>query len=287
MTNTIQEALYTETYIVYDSQTSRSYFSSGSDIEYPIPGSVGDLQIQLNSDITDNKMNYPLTAIHCVQSQCILNCETQPSGLSILRDRVAKGFLAPIEKVDIDNDAALVFVPKTGSAEVRLVNIDLHSLYIEKARCEVELIQAVSCDGCNKKAFLLFRPMNVKHPGAIYFTSNCSFEVNFVSCAQDFKLEYKSFKEFCALFFKDSNQTIFVHNVPLFEGAIELRQPFRADNNEISYSDILKSKSFINAIIDGFEIFTAFCLSISIITVLFSCIKAKIANKTANVAIKN
>lgn len=114
---------------------------------------------------------------------------------------------------------------------VLIGNVDIVSLDIEKAMCNVDKISSYGCIGCNQRPYVIFKEgikkaSSIKKEGIIAFESNCTFNKNYLSCTpKPFVLEVEELDAFCYIFMPSMNKTINIDTNIEFVGNLNPSQP--------------------------------------------------------------
>lgn len=114
----------------------------------------------------------------------------------------------------------------TATFNVMIGNVDIVSLDIEEAVCNVDKISSYGCIGCNQKPYVIFKSNSIKKEGIIPFESNCTFNKNYLSCTPEpFALEIEELNSFCYIFMPRINKTIYIDTNIEFVGSLNPSQP--------------------------------------------------------------
>lgn len=177
----------------------------GSELNFPEADKIGDYQIEINRNAT---AIYNVNYINCQADYCDASCTGPESKLR--RFRNTKNPMKEIRSFEIKSEHIVEEKRRiVATFNVMIGNVDIVSLDIEKAMCNVNKISSYGCIGCNQKPYVIFKASNIKKEGIIPFESNCSFSKSYLSCTPEpFVLEVDALDAFCYIFMPSMNKTI-------------------------------------------------------------------------------
>lgn len=194
----------------------------GSKLNFPEADKIGDYQIQINSNQT---AIYNVNYIKCQADYCEASCTGPESKLK--RFRKSQNPLNELRFFEIKNKHIVEEKRKiVATFNVLIENVDIVSLDIEKAMCNIDKISSYGCIGCNQKPYIIFKSSSVKKEGIIPFESNCTFNKNYLSCTPEpFVLEVDQLDSNCYIFMPSINKTIYIDTNIEFVGNLNPSQP--------------------------------------------------------------
>lgn len=165
---------------------------------------IGDYQISINND----EYAFNPDSVICKPESCKANCIAPESKML----RTIEG-LKDIESVKhkfIENKWEIeAQVTVQGTMTLMIGNMNFDSLYVEHARCEIDIPTTYSCIGCTTKSYAVIQAYDIRSPGLVPFISNCTFETDYVACTPEpLKLVQSSDYKTCMLTFPSMNSSI-------------------------------------------------------------------------------
>nr|UYE93725.1 MAG: glycoprotein [Orthophasmavirus culicis] len=198
-----------------------NYNIDASPINMPSRDNVGDIQF----DIYNGSVSFNSDDVQCDAESCRAMCKVHEPRFDRVRnnlDRYVKhdGFF-------INNGNTLrTSVEVEGMSRIMIGDVDLESLKVSKPKCLLNVIGSLACVGCTMKSYIVLQASEIKEPGLLKFTSNCTFSTDSVSCNQEpYRLEIISQDERCRLYFPSLNQTLDVSLDFRFLGKLDPSSP--------------------------------------------------------------
>lgn len=100
-------------------------------------------------------------------------------------------------------------------------NINISSLNVKTALCNIEVIDTYGCLGCSKRPYVIFQANSIKEPGIIPFESNCTFNKKYLSCMpEQYTLEIDTLNAYCYVYMEVINKTLYIDTNIEFVGFI-------------------------------------------------------------------
>lgn len=217
----------------------------GSELNFPESDKIGDYQIEIKSNLT---AIYNVNYIKCQADYCEASCTGPESKLK--RFRKSKNPLKEIRSFEIKSEHIVEEKRRiVATFNIMIGNVDVVSLNIEKAMCNVNKISSYGCIGCNQKPYVIFKASSIKKEGIIPFESNCTFNKNYLSCTPDpFILEIDNLDSFCYIFMPSLNKTITIDTHIEFVGNLNAIQPEIMSENALSIAkNVLLNWDLANA----------------------------------------
>nr|QMP82318.1 glycoprotein [Hymenopteran phasma-related virus OKIAV229] len=263
--NVIHDNIHLDDYLIEDNNTFIDY--SASSLNFPMGGKIGDYQISINRD----KTKFDYHGVNCRVSGCKVICEFKEPALRTFRvmNHQQRGiFVKNVDKYLVEGKY------KTPMAVlIRIGNIDLDSLFIDSARCDISVEMTYGCTGCNSLPYAVLSSNNIVSPGLMSFKSNCSFTSKFLSCGSDpFILSPIKKESACRLWIKNTNSTIDINFKYEFLGGLTTyERTYSIDNSALGIvKSIASNPNFIDGLLWSFSSFTLTTLAMSIIYKLLS-----------------
>lgn len=190
--------------------TTGIYEVEANELNFPQSDKIGDYQIQ----IEDGKSAmYNINNVRCQADFCGGRCIAPEPALRRFRNTTKPKYNE--REYIIVNDMDITIKAKhdvyVGGVKIVIGNVDIKNLEINNALCDVGPLFNYACIGCNRNPYVVFQAHNIEAEGALYFTSNCTFDNNYVSCSNEpFKLSLLQHHTYCRLFFDSINKTIHI-----------------------------------------------------------------------------
>lgn len=168
---------------------------------------IGDYQISTHED----EFAFNNEIVDCSPSSCKANC--------VVREPKIKRFMSSLDRTPnlpfryINNEhIAETTVYTTGSINMMVGNVKFDNLYVTNAKCDIDVITTFSCISCTQKPYAVLQAYNIKSPGLVPFTSNCTFETNYLSCnPEPMKLNQITTNKLCMVSLELLNTTIMIN----------------------------------------------------------------------------
>lgn len=152
------------------------YYTEASRVNFPIPGLLGDMQIDLNME----QSVYPDWAVQChIEGSKAVSSTAEPGYQRSLLMKTKKA--ASIESVNYFSLSVKSAI--RGSASFIFRNVDQPSQVIENAMFSIKIDYVYGCTGCVENPFMITTPFDVITTGVMRFISNCTFYLNEFSCS--------------------------------------------------------------------------------------------------------
>nr|WQM60714.1 MAG: putative glycoprotein [Phasmaviridae sp.] len=278
ITSVNNEDIVTDNYILEDGDNFYSVDANNqNDI---VVGKIGEYQI----GIREESRSYQKNAVLCVSRTCNPVCSYPPNAL----ERFRKGHREHLRVKVIRNGYGNLLVEYKTSTSINVAfgNVELNNLYIENALCKIKKISSFGCIGCDKKSYVVFQAFEIKTNGILPFESNCTFDVNYLSCNQElYTLNYINPELYCMIYIPKTNQTILLDTDFNYVGKIDAYNIQYKDYNigDIT-KEVLTSSKFWMSLSANF-------ITFSVITIVTSFIlrgfKIYTAKKSAEKIINN
>lgn len=183
--NVIKEDKYKHKRIIF--YKGKPIITEISDIYTPEVNKIGDIQI-VENDLGETLYSYNEDNVNCYVSSCKPKCKAPMSKIT----QVIKNHKNLIESYshlsyNYINSIKAMETKKyfRSSISLMIVNVDFKRLLIKKGSCNLNFRTSQSCSSCKIRPHAIFVANNIKDEGYIKFNSNCSFDVNYLSCNKE------------------------------------------------------------------------------------------------------
>lgn len=252
-------------YLILDND--QYYFTNAAPFQYPNSAVVGDLQLQLNKNISKYTMFYQMENIVCELESCNVKCKSPIPAIRRLREKIKEGKLNPVSIIEAEK-TVITKQSFQNSIDTTIFKLDPNKVQDFTGSCKINLIYT-------SLEHLWFETSKVKNNGLMDFETNCSIKYTQIDCSKKiFNFDVEHLNHFCYLKVVQTKQFVQItKKLYDFEGEImtnDLPIPFQHE----SLIDIFYSSYFIITLIIGVSIMI--CL---IFIILFlKCLK-KLTNK--------
>lgn len=201
---------------------SMYYPVEASELNFPERDKVGDYQIQIIGNKTEI---YNVDAVEVDVSFC--NVAVSYPKPKIRRFRNSQKPEIKTSKFEVKNDLIIGEVRDiAATVSMTIGNIDIASLNIKEAKCEIEKLYSYGCTAYNRKPYVIFRAHSIVQSGIIKFISNCTFNKDFLSCSPDpYTVELDDLNPYCSLYMPSINKTIIIDTNIKFVGTLDPSVP--------------------------------------------------------------
>lgn len=193
---------------------------------------------------------YSATSIKCEIFECKARCLCREPTINTVNKYKDTLKQAKLDKM-IGNDNILdVKDVIRGTITLTIGNVNLDSLYINKAHCDVDIIMTYGCISCTDSPYIIFKSYNIKNEGIIPYESNCSFKTPYLSCNEEPQLlELNEEFEYCQIYLTSINKTIIAHIEYNFSGALSpINTIVGRDNSLTAIKSIFSDSNFLNTL---------------------------------------
>ncbi|APG79265.1 putative glycoprotein [Hubei odonate virus 8] len=233
--------------------------SLASELNFPQHELVGD--IQLNGD----DITYNMNTVNCKSHGCKVQCSTPtPKIRKLIQSEARKGSYHKMPFKFVGSRSSFQEERTVqGSILMMAGNLDIKNLYVEPAKCEFNVLSSYACSSCNVRPYTVVQASKIRTSGIILFTTNCSFETEYLSCGKSPTiLRLKSEAKVCSIFIPTTNQSLLVKYDYVYLGHLSIDTPMYVSGTlSEAVSSIITSTDFINSLswtVGGFAIFGTF-----------------------------
>lgn len=276
ITSFMSEDIKTDKFII--SNGVDFYNVHSSDRNLPQTDIIGDYQIELFS----NNSIYNVNDVSCIVEECRTMCRMPESKLTKFinsnakDDKIVTGFSKTVDDLNV-----LTSYETRSTINVVIGNVEFNNLRLEHASCQIESVMTYSCKGCQNRQYTVFKAYKIKVPGIMTFTSNCSYNVNYLSCNDEpYKLHNKHQDKLCWIYISKTNQTLYIRaDIKDLSTLEPTRMLIDESNFKQLATEIVTSVNFINGIINTVTIYGTITMLMAFGSRIF---KLYLSHKAAN-----
>nr|DBA44214.1 TPA_asm: glycoprotein [Bunya-like virus atrichopogon] len=239
------------------------YYVEASSPNEPGRNILGDYQV----DYRNSTEVFDMGSVDCEAAKCSIFCYKDDS--PIKRFLKYKNNIKRPKRTEIIEDVVIASNAVSATVDITISSEKIRELDITPAYCLFEQTHSFACTGCNEQGYISFSTKNMRTPGLITFTSNCSFDFNYVACQErPFNLYFRGQNPYCELYFLATNQTIHTSVKSIFKGTL---YPFELQRSQYEeFMHIAESPEFLSGIFGTFMTCTALTF---LSTFLFNIVK--------------
>ncbi|AJG39297.1 glycoprotein precursor [Wuhan Mosquito Virus 2] len=258
-----------------------NYNIDAAAINMPSRDRVGDLQI----DIMNGTISFNTDDIRCSAESCTTICSVHEPRIDRVMSNLER--YPKHQGTFINNGNTLrTEVEVMGMARIMIGDVNLESLRVAKPKCRINVIGSLACTGCAIRSYVVLQASEIKEPGLIKFTSNCTFETDTISCNQEpYKLEVVSQDDRCRIFLPVLNQTLDISLDFKFLGKLDPSSPLYSSGTDIDdYISLAQNPSMWIAAAYSWLTLSVVCVIISTLsrnmpTIIAFCVAKKAVAK--------
>lgn len=204
-----------------------------SDLDLPIKGQVGEYQISLDGSTETLASDM----VYCSVESCLSTCYHDTTALTKMMNKIYPKERVVYEIVDFEQVTRIDPIPM--HAVMYLGNIDIAHLQIDPANCKFSVAFSYGCSGCDKMPYAVLTAQNINNPGVVYYTSNCSFKTQYLSCSNEPTVLFPSEKyDTCIININTLNQSVKVVFHYDFIGKVHTISKIASE--DLGFYDIIK-----------------------------------------------
>uniref|UniRef100_A0AAT9J9T1 Glycoprotein n=1 Tax=Blattella germanica phasmavirus 1 TaxID=3133448 RepID=A0AAT9J9T1_9VIRU len=274
LTNFESEKNHVETHLI--SIDGVFWETPASELNMPETDKLGDFQVSLDR----KTQTYNSHMVKCDSSNCKAKCTTPEPKFDrftkTLKNRPNKRTLF---RVTNHGNSVMLRTPIIGTGTLMVGNVDLINLHVQLANCKFNLLTTYSCKGCTQRPYAIFQSYENKNSGIVPFVSNCTFNVEYLSCnPQPFTIELISDDRTCLIYAKTINYTIIVNFNYTFLGSLDLTKTIESiETPAEQIKTIATDMRFWASLVSSFTTFTIIGISA---TVIIRIVRGVLAWKT-------
>nr|WPR17621.1 MAG: glycoprotein [Beetle phasma-like virus] len=233
-----------------------------SDVNMPETDKIGDYQLALRGTTqTFNSHN-----VQCQINSCEAICVAPQSKIQRIKKMAsnlkASGKAHEFQHIRTSEVAETKHLTR-GSVSLTMGNVNFKNLQVVPGTCEIDLTMTFACSSCSYKPYAIFNSYNIKSEGTVLFTSNCTFDVNYMSCNKEpYKMQLIHNEKVCLIHIMSQNKTLIINFEYNFYGELDLEKTLYAmESTSELLKDVITSPGFIDGLtwtLTGFLAITSF-----------------------------
>lgn len=256
----VHDTLYIDNYLIVDQNMTIAL--DASPLNFPQANRIGDFQI----DFYGIKHKYPIDSIRCAVDGCKAGCASPVPALRVLRNTSHPTALTTYQQ---DLFSVKAKRPLFLTAKVSVGNFRFKSLHVERANCEIDIINSYACLGCSQSPYIVLRAKNIVTPGIMPIETNCTFKQPYISCNDEFyPLELTDSSQCCYLYVRHLNMSKSFCLKYDFIGNLTMQSIQYSKNVDLSYiiSSISSNPNFISGIYSSIVTMTGITIGVGLIS---------------------
>ncbi|AJG39291.1 glycoprotein precursor [Wuchang Cockroach Virus 1] len=262
LTNFESERKHVETHLI--SIDGVYWETTASELNMPETDKVGDFQVSLDK----KTQTYNSHMVKCDTKICMAKCTAPEPKFDrfrmTLKNRPNKRTLF---RVTNHGDSVMLKTPIVGTGTLMVGNVDLINLHVQLANCKFNLLTTYSCTGCVQRPYAIFQSYDNKNNGIVPFVSNCTFNIDYLSCnPQPFTIELISDERACLIYAKSINYTKVINFNYTFIGSLDLTKTIDSiESTSEQIKSIATDMRFWSSLLTSFTTFTIIGIAATVI----------------------
>ncbi|UPT53727.1 MAG: glycoprotein [Bactrocera latifrons orthophasmavirus] len=231
--------------VVIDGKAYKTHIAG---LNMPQSDIIGDLQLGLKG----TSHAYNTHNIDCRSESCSVQCEYPESKLIRMKRHINQ---FQEHKFTQSSSTGIAIVAERVIADVSVMvgNYRFNNLYVQNAMCDIDLITTYSCEACSTMPYAVFQSFNIKKEGTVPFESNCTFDVNHLSCnTEPFKLTLQNENKICRITLPSINKTKIMNFNYIYLGELDPTSSRIAQETTMdTISTIVNNNQFLTTLFSG------------------------------------